>query len=36
VHGKAMELRGAALSCAASAHTMPFDDPQKTKRTAKD
>mgnify|MGYP001757345037 FL=1 len=36
VHGKAMELRGAALTCAATAHTMPFDDPQKTKRTAKD
>ena len=36
VHGMAMQLRGAALNCAASAHTLPFDDPQKTKRTAKD
>jgi aminomethyltransferase len=36
VHGKAMELRGAALNCAATSHTLPFDDPQKTKRTAKD
>ena len=36
VHGQAMTLRGAALQCAATAHTLPFDDPQKTKRTAKD
>ena len=30
-----LELRGANLTCAATTHTLPFDDPDKTKRTAK-
>lgn len=34
VHGKAVEVKG-SLEVAAIAHSMPFDDPQKTKRTAK-
>ena len=36
VPGKAMELRGSTLNCAAASHSLPFDDPQKTKRLAKD
>lgn len=36
VPGRALELRGAALTCAATTASLPFDDPQKTKRTAKD
>jgi len=34
--GRALALRGVALSCTATTHSLPFDDPQKTKRTAKD
>jgi aminomethyltransferase len=33
--GVAMELRGATLTAPATAQPLPFDDPQKTKRTAK-
>ena len=33
--GRALELRGATLRCAATTHTLPFDDPEKLKRTAK-
>ncbi len=36
VPGRALALRGVALSCTATTHSLPFDDPQKTKRTAKD
>jgi len=36
VPGRALALRGVALSCAATTHSLPFDDPQKTKRMAKD
>jgi aminomethyltransferase len=36
VPGRALELRGAAMTCGATTHSLPFDDPQKTKRTAKD
>lgn len=32
--GTALEVRG-SLSVKAIAHTMPFDDPEKKKRTAK-
>jgi len=35
VAGRKLELRGAQLKCAASTHTLPFDDPEKVKRTAK-
>ena len=35
VPGIKLELRGASLTCAATTHTLPFDDPDKTKRTAK-
>ncbi len=35
VPGRALELRGATLRCAATTHTLPFDDPEKLKRTAK-
>jgi aminomethyltransferase len=34
VHGARLEVRGKALEAAASAHTLPFDDPDKKKRTA--
>jgi aminomethyltransferase len=34
VHGTPLEVRGSAVSGPAIAHTIPFDDPQKTKRTA--
>jgi aminomethyltransferase len=33
--GRKLQVQGAALSCAAITHTLPFDDPEKTKRTAK-
>ncbi|MFZ2393895.1 aminomethyltransferase family protein [Rhodoferax sp.] len=36
VPGRALELRGAAMTSAATTASLPFDDPQKTKRTAKD
>lgn len=35
VAGRKLELRGSKLTCAASTHTLPFDDPEKTKRLAK-
>jgi aminomethyltransferase len=34
VHGKRLEIRGKRVNGPASAHTLPFDDPQKKKRTA--
>jgi aminomethyltransferase len=34
VHGTRLELRGKSLEAAAIAHTLPFDDPEKKKRTA--
>jgi aminomethyltransferase len=34
VHGKALEIRGKRVNGPASAHTLPFDDPAKKKRTA--
>ncbi|MBU4183658.1 MAG: aminomethyltransferase family protein [Hydrogenophaga sp.] len=36
VPGRALELRGAAMTSAATTASLPFDDPQKLKRTAKD
>jgi aminomethyltransferase len=30
-----LQLQGASLNCAATTHSLPFDDPEKTKRTAK-
>ncbi|MDD2881681.1 MAG: aminomethyltransferase family protein [Rhodoferax sp.] len=36
VPGRALELRGAAMTSAATTSSLPFDDPQKIKRTAKD
>jgi aminomethyltransferase len=33
VHGARLEVRGKSLEAAASAHTLPFDDPDKKKRT---
>jgi aminomethyltransferase len=35
VHGTRLEVRGKTVNGPAMAHTLPFDDPQKTKRTAK-
>jgi aminomethyltransferase len=35
VPGRKLELRGTNLRSAASTHVLPFDDPDKTKRTAK-
>ncbi|PUA19818.1 aminomethyltransferase family protein [Glaciimonas sp. PCH181] len=35
VHGKKVDVRGKAGTLQAIAHTQPFDDPEKTKRTAK-
>jgi len=35
VAGRKLELRGAQLKCGATTHTLPFDDPEKIKRTAK-
>jgi aminomethyltransferase len=34
VHGAELEIRGKNLEQAAMAHTLPFDDPEKKKRTA--
>jgi len=34
VHGARLEIRGRNLKAAATAHTLPFDDPDKKKRTA--
>jgi aminomethyltransferase len=33
--GRKLQLQGASLNCAATTHSLPFDDPEKTKRTAK-
>jgi aminomethyltransferase len=33
-HGTSLEVRGAVVAGSATAHTLPFDDPKKTKRTA--
>jgi aminomethyltransferase len=35
VHGTQLEVRGKQLNAKAMAHNLPFDDPKKTKRTAK-
>lgn len=34
VHGTKLEVRGKNVKAAAIAHTLPFDDPEKKKRTA--
>jgi aminomethyltransferase len=34
VHGTKLEIRGKRVNGPATAHTLPFDDPQKKKRTA--
>jgi aminomethyltransferase len=34
VHGTRLEIRGKNLKAAATAHTLPFDDAEKKKRTA--
>ena len=34
VHGTKLEVRGKNLKAAATAHTLPFDDPEKKKRMA--
>jgi aminomethyltransferase len=34
-HGKKLEVRGKNVQAPATAHTLPFDDPEKKKRTAK-
>jgi hypothetical protein len=34
VHGTKLEVRGRSVSASAIAHTLPFDDPEKKKRTA--
>jgi aminomethyltransferase len=34
VHGTKLEIRGKNLKGPAVAHTLPFDDPAKTKRMA--
>jgi len=34
VHGTRLEIRGKRVNGGASAHTLPFDDPDKKKRTA--
>ncbi len=34
VHGTKLEIRGKNLKASAMAHTLPFDDPEKKKRTA--
>jgi len=34
VHGKSLEVRGTRVNGPAIAHTLPFDDPDKKKRTA--
>jgi aminomethyltransferase len=33
VHGTRLEIRGKTLKAAATAHTLPFDDADKKKRT---
>ena len=33
-HGKKLEVRGKVVQGGATAHTLPFDDPEKKKRTA--
>jgi aminomethyltransferase len=33
-HGTKLEVRGRSLRAAATAHTLPFDDVEKKKRTA--
>ncbi len=35
VHGTQLEVRGKSVKGPATAHTLPFDDPDKTKRTAR-
>ncbi|MBH0236423.1 aminomethyltransferase family protein [Methylobrevis albus] len=35
VHGTALEVRGKTVTGPAIAHTLPFDDPEKKKRSAK-
>ena len=35
VHGQKLEIQGKARTSQAISHTLPFDDPEKTKRTAK-
>ena len=34
VHGAKLEVRGKNVTASATAHTLPFDDPEKKKRTA--
>ena len=34
VHGTRLEIRGAKLGAEAMAHSLPFDDVEKKKRTA--
>jgi aminomethyltransferase len=34
VQGTKLEVRGKSLKASAIAHTLPFDDPEKKKRTA--
>jgi aminomethyltransferase len=34
VQGTKLEIRGATVNGPAIAHTLPFDDPRKTKRNA--
>jgi len=34
VQGTRLEIRGKRVNGAATAHTLPFDDPEKKKRTA--
>jgi aminomethyltransferase len=34
VHGTRLEVRGKNVNVPAVAHTLPFDDPDKKKRTA--
>ena len=36
VHGTALEIRGKNVRGRATAHSLPFDDPQKSKRMAID
>jgi aminomethyltransferase len=35
VHGTPLEVRGASVTGPATAHTLPFDDPEKKKRMAR-
>jgi aminomethyltransferase len=34
VHGTKLEVRGKTVKAGATAHTLPFDDPEKKKRIA--